>query len=108
MFHLERPRSNFCKNLLGSVDTEWDRISAGKGAAEYLLPARTRPDLHYGATEVQTGYLSALCWCGSCCRLPNICSWRPCSLEVTPGASGQSAFAVIKASDVMVTITAMS
>jgi hypothetical protein len=34
--------------VLESVDTKWDRISAGKGAAEYLLPARTRPDLHYG------------------------------------------------------------
>ena len=29
--------------VLESVDTEWDRISAGKGAAEDLLPARTRP-----------------------------------------------------------------
>jgi hypothetical protein len=28
--------------VLESVDTKWDRISVGKGAAEYLLPARTR------------------------------------------------------------------
>ena len=32
----------FYKNLLESVDIEWDRISAGKGAAEDLLPAPTR------------------------------------------------------------------
>ena len=95
--------------VLELVDTEWDRISAGKGAAEDLLPAWTRPrSALTGATEVQTGYLSALCWCGACYCLPNIWFWRPCSLEVTPGASGQSAYAVIKASDVMVTITAMS
>ena len=31
------------RHLLESVDIEWDRISAGKGAAECLLPARTRP-----------------------------------------------------------------
>ena len=29
--------------VLELVYTEWDRISAGKGAAEDLLPARTRP-----------------------------------------------------------------
>jgi hypothetical protein len=28
--------------VLESVDIEWDRISAGKGAAEDLLPAPTR------------------------------------------------------------------
>ena len=34
--------------VLESVDIEWDRISAGEGAAECLLPARTWPGLHYG------------------------------------------------------------
>ena len=27
--------------------------------------------------------------CGFCCCPPNIWFWRPCSLEVTPGTSGQ-------------------
>jgi hypothetical protein len=36
--------------VLESVVTEWDRISAGKGAAEDLLPAERGPDLHYGRT----------------------------------------------------------
>jgi hypothetical protein len=47
--------------LLESVDTEWDRISAGKGAAEYLLPARTRSRSALRGAEGADRVVSRLC-----------------------------------------------
>jgi len=49
--------------VLESVDTEWDRISAGKGLLNTSCQHGRGPDLHCGGCpRVQTGYLSALCW----------------------------------------------
>jgi hypothetical protein len=79
--------------VLVSVDTEWDRVSAAKELLNTPCSSERGPDLHYGgargalrATEVQTGYLSAVCWSGVCYWLPNICSWRPSLLRASlPG-----------------------
>ncbi len=40
----------FYKNLLESVDTKWDRISAGKGLLKTSCQHGRGPDLHYGRT----------------------------------------------------------